>query len=96
MPGWLESAAMAQGGLTALSGGYNALFFLRYRSPLRGRRLGARVLALVNLALLLWGLRPWLAPGGPGLDLVVGVVPLVAAGAISALILRSRRRPGRR
>jgi hypothetical protein len=39
--------------ITALSSGFNAVYFLSYRSPLRRRRTGALALALLSLAILI-------------------------------------------
>lgn len=49
----LEIVALGQSVVTALSSGFNTAYFWAYRSPQRGRRLAALVLAVVNLALLL-------------------------------------------
>ena len=39
--------------ITALSSGFNAVYFSGYRSPLRKRRIGALVLALLSVAILI-------------------------------------------
>ena len=43
---------IAQYLLTALSSGFNAVYFWNYRSPRRGRRVGAMVLFGLSLALV--------------------------------------------
>ena len=74
----LEILVVAQRRLTVLSSGFNALYFLSYRALTPRRRVGARVLALANLALV-EDLR---------LSLLLGLLPLLASLAMSALILR--------
>ena len=94
--GYVGAALAVQQGLTALASAFNAHHFLSH--PYRGRRrLGALVLALVNLAFLaqalFLGLLPLLAPGPvPGLRgrLAVGVLPLAASALIALLVLRRR------
>ncbi len=39
--------------VTALSSGFNAVYFSGYRSPLRRRRIGALALALLSVAILI-------------------------------------------
>ena len=86
-----------QGALTAVSGGFNALYFAGYSSPHPARRVATLVLALVNLSFLLQGLY-WVLPIGgsssyflkSGPLLGVGLVTLMASLAITALILRQR------
>lgn len=95
---YLDGALVAQRALTAVSSGYNALHFLGYRTPGRGRRLAALILALVNAAFLGGSLHPalteWLRQdlsiGSPGL--LAGALPLLASLAISVAILRGRFR----
>ena len=76
-----------------VSGFFNAAYFLRYCSPVRGREVGARVLGVLSLGtgaqafyLLLWGWR-----GGDGFLLGEGLVVLGSL-LVSALILRAWRR----
>ena len=97
--------AAAPGALIVASGGFNAVFFARYAATQARRRLGAMVLALVNLSFLLQGLY-WLliplrtgdrpAPEN-GNALIVEIITLAASVAMTALILRQqsgRRRGG--
>ena len=60
----LLSLAAVPGALIVVSGGFNAIFFANYSATQARRRVGALVLALVNLSFLLQGLY-WLAlPSG--------------------------------
>ena len=56
----LLSLAAVPGALIVVSGGFNAIFFANYSATQARRRVGALVLALVNLSFLLQGLY-WLA-----------------------------------
>ena len=47
----IQDLTMAQYVVTALSGAFNACYFLGYRSSTRRRRIGAIVLALVSLGM---------------------------------------------
>ena len=89
---WLVTLQYA---FTALLSAANATYFLSYRSPLRRRRWGAVVLALVSIAgvaqsiffaLLFARLDGHAVPLARWL--VAGVLPLGAALLISTLILR--------
>ncbi len=78
----------------ALSSGFNALYFLSYRGVTARRRIGALVLALVNLAFLVQAVF-----GGPPFRLsqpqaaetrlawLLALLPFLAASAISGLVL---------
>ena len=69
---------------TVLSGGFNTLYFLSYPGATPRRRIAALVLALVNLAFLAQALVPGV---GPRLAALGGLVPLLAALAMTGLIL---------
>jgi hypothetical protein len=90
-----------QGALTAVSGGFNALYFAGYSTPHTARRVATLVLSLVNLSFLLqglyWTLLPVLPVGdgsshllGSGPLLMVGLITLMSSLAITVLILRHR------
>jgi len=49
----IHDIVMAQYVVTALSGAFNACYFLGYRSSAKRRRIGAIVLALVSLAIFI-------------------------------------------
>ena len=87
----LDALAVALRLGTALSSGFNTLYFLSYPGATPRRRIAALVLALVNLAFLaqaLVGGAPALVPRvGPRLAALGGLVPLLAAVAMTALIL---------
>lgn len=92
-----ENLVAIQYALTAVSSGFNAIYFLGYRSAERRRRIGAMVLSLVSLGLLIqsvfFGLFVFLRPSvftlfEPRQWLVVGALPFMGSGLISALILR--------
>ena len=94
-------ALLLQQGTTLVSSGFTALYFLRYRSPRRGRRWGALALTLVNLAFFVQGLYLGILPAAtekeaatllnnPRLVLTVGAFPLAASFLISAFIIRRR------
>ena len=94
----LLSLAAVPGALIVVSGGFNAIFFANYSATQARRRVGALVLALVNLSFLLQGLY-WLAlPLRSGYDqtlvngnaLIVELITLASSLAITALILRQR------
>ena len=94
----LLSLAAVPGALIVVSGGFNAIFFANYSASQTRRRVGALVLALVNLSFLLQGLY-WLAlPLRSGYDqtlvngnaLIVELITLASSLAITALILRQR------
>ena len=91
MPESLQILMLAQGSLTAMSGGFNAVYFARYSASDRSRRIASRVLALVNLSFLLQGLY-WAAgaAGGQreGPPPWVGLVTLMSSLAITVLVLR--------
>ncbi len=98
LPDSLQILILAQGSLTALSGGFNAVYFARYSASDRSRRIASRVLALVNVSFLLQGLY-WAADAagdqGDGPPPWPGLVTLLASLAITAMVLR-RRSGGRR
>lgn len=50
---FFEAMLVAQYLLNALSSGFNAVYFWNYRSPRRGRRVGAMVLFGLSLALVM-------------------------------------------
>jgi len=90
---------LAQALVTALSSGYNGLYFWRYRSPLPARRVGATIMTLVSLATLVESLYLGLyalPQGGPWLEssqsasllLVARSLVCVGSLAVSGLILR--------
>ena len=90
--------------LTALSSGFNAAYFWRYRSPQRGRRVGAVVLFWLSLALVLESLYFGLFALAQGLGyspefflearrwLMARGLVCLGSLAISALILRKLMR----
>lgn len=49
----IHNLVLAQYMLTALSSGFNAVYFFGYRSPTRRRRIGALTLALLSVAILI-------------------------------------------
>ena len=49
----IDQIILTQYIVTALSSGFNAVYFLSYRSPLRRRRTGALALALLSVAILI-------------------------------------------
>lgn len=49
----MYSLVFAQYIVTALSSGFNACYFFRYRSPTRRRRIGAAVLAVFSVAIFI-------------------------------------------
>ena len=79
-----------------LCSGFNALFFLHYRSTRRRRQVGARVLAVLSLGLLLeslyflvWTSSAALAmPSGPNDLLAVRLPASLGSSLITILILR--------
>ena len=94
----LLSLAAVPGALIVVSGGFNAIFFANYSATQARRRVGALVLALVNLSFLLQGLY-WLAlplrsgyhqTQENGNALIVELITLASSLAITALILRQR------
>ena len=94
----LLSLAAVPGALIVVSGGFNAIFFANYSATQARRRVGALVLALVNLSFLLQGLY-WLALSlrsghdqtlVNGNALIVELITLASSLAITALILRQR------
>ena len=94
----LLSLAAVPGALIVVSGGFNAIFFANYSATQAHRKLGALVLALVNLSFLLQGLY-WLAlplrsgyhqTSENGNALIVELITLASSLAITALILRQR------
>ena len=94
----LLSLAAVPGALIVVSGGFNAIFFANYSATQARRRMGALVLALVNLSFLLQGLY-WLAlplrsgyyqTPDNGNALIVELITLASSLAITALILRQR------
>ena len=60
----LLSLAAVPGALTVVSGGFNAIFFANYSATQARRRVGALVLALVNLSFLLQGCTGWRSLSG--------------------------------
>ncbi len=98
LPDSLHTLVLVQGALTALSGGFNAVYFARYSASDRSRRIASRVLALVNLSFLLQGLY-W--AGDAAGDQVdgpppwPGLVTLLASLAITAMVVRRRYGGGR-
>ena len=99
MPESLQVLLLAQGSLTALSGGFNAVYFARYSASDRSRRIASRVLALVNLSFLLQGLY-WAAGAAgdqrEGPPPWVGLVTMMSSLAITVLVLRRRSGGSRR
>jgi hypothetical protein len=96
----LELILLMQRGVTILLSGCNACFFLAYAQRHVRRRLGARTLALFNVALggesLTFGLVPRLLDA-PALLTTVGQfiassLSLAVALVIAALVLRHRLR----
>lgn len=93
----LQALMTIQGVLTAISGGFNALYFAGYSTSHPARKVATRVLFLVNLSFLLQGLY-WILPVGSGSShllesgplLMVGLITLMSSLAITALILRHR------
>ena len=101
-----ELTLLQQQSLIVLCSGFNALHFLGYRSSKRGRRWGAKTLALVNLAFLVQSLYLGLLPSLIGredmslllsnrLRFTVGGLPLAASLLISAFVIRWRKAKGR-
>ena len=91
MPVTTETLILTLGALTALSAGFNALYFGGYPAAERGRRIASRVLALVNVSFLLQGLY-WIATAAGGYEFGpppwLGVVTLLSSLAITALAIR--------
>ena len=93
----LQALMAIQGAFTAVSGGFNALYFAGYSTPHAARRIATLVLSLVNLSFLLQGLY-WILPVGGGTShllksgalLGLGPVTFMSSLAITALILRQR------
>lgn len=97
------SLAAVPGALIVVSGGFNAIFFANYSATQARRRVGALVLALVNLSFLLQGLY-WAAmplrsgyrqASENGNALVVELITLASSLAMTTLILRHRAGGGR-
>lgn len=94
----LQALMTVQGMLTAVSGGFNALYFAGYSTSHPARKIATLVLALVNLSFLLQGLYWTVLPAsngssnplGSGSLLLVGLITLMSSLAITALILRQR------
>jgi hypothetical protein len=90
---YLSAVALGQYLITLLSSGFNALYFWLYRTPDRGRRLGAVVMALVSLATFSEALalslagRPW-APIASLPWLGARLLVALASLTVSLLILR--------
>ena len=91
----LEAVLLAQRAVTVALSGYNALYFASYRSPRGGRRFGAAVLALINVAIgaeslafglssIAWGLG---AAASAGIQAVAASLSLAAALVMTALIV---------
>ncbi|MCZ6615496.1 MAG: hypothetical protein O6920_06930 [Chloroflexi bacterium] len=95
----METALLAQRGLTVAISAYNAIFFIRYRLRTGRRRLGAVVLAFISLAIagesIASGLLPWLLEGtsvtAAGRH-VAASLSLAVSMTIAALILRQKMR----
>ena len=93
----LQALMAVQGLLTAISGGFNALYFAGYSTSHPARKVATLVLSLVNLSFLLQGLY-WvlLVSDGPyhsigsGSLVMVGLITLMSSLAITTLILRQR------
>ena len=99
LPESLQVLTLVQGSLTALSGGFNAVYFARYSASDRSRRIASRVLALVNLSFLLQGL--YWAAGAAGDQREnpppwIGLVTMMSSLAITVLVLRRRSGGSRR
>ena len=101
----IEAALLVQRSLTVAVSAYNALYFATYRLRNGRYRLGAAVLALINLAIAgesaaFW-LLPWLMAESSGQvtaagQLVAASLSLAVSMAMAALILRQKMRKGRR
>jgi len=92
--GWQVALALERG-VVALVGSVNALALWRLRVGGR-RRWASRTLALVQVGLMAWGLDPALARLAPEgrASALMGLVPVGACLALSALLLRrALRRP---
>ena len=97
----LETVLLVQRGLTVILSGHNAFYFASYLTRRGRRRLGATVLAFINLALgvesLAFGVLPMvLLNTGTGFalssQLVAASLSLAVALVMAALILRQRIR----
>ena len=95
----LEALSVTERGFTALFSGFNVGFFLIYPQMAKRRRVGASVLALVNLAFwveaVYFGLLPSLMRldlgtllSDPRVRLLAGVAPLLASGVMTLLVMR--------
>ena len=97
----MQALMTVQGVLTAISGGFNALYFAGYSTSHPARKVATLVLSLVNLSFLLQGLYWTLLPIMPASDgssyflgsgppLMVGLITLMSSLAITALLLRQK------
>ncbi len=99
----IDQIILTQHIVTALSSGFNAVYFSTYRAPLRRRRIGALALALLSLAILIESLyftcfslsyiyneKEFLSVLllNPGLWLGVRLLLCLGSLLVSALILR--------
>ena len=98
MPESIPALVSIQGALTAISGGFNALYFAGCSTSRPARRIAFLILSVVNLGLSLQGLY-WVLltvfPDfsmllGAGPFLLIGLLPLASSLAITALVLRQR------
>jgi len=103
----MDALVLAQRAATVLCGSINALYFAGYRSRLPRRRVGAWILALVNLAFvveaLYFGVLPRLVPRAflavaldAGIQLVAGSLSMLATLAITGAIVARWRHQRRR
>lgn len=92
-----EATLVLQYLVTALSGAFNAVYFLRYRSPIWRRRIGALALALISLALMsesLYLALSWTHGGNgvlafaPTYWLAAGLLACLGSLLITGLIVR--------
>lgn len=97
----MDLVLLMQRAVTVFVSGFNAFYFYRYRSPRGGRRFGAIVLTLINLAIaaesVAFGLLPAVAIGDiawltAGSRIVASSLSLFVALTIAALIIRQQIR----
>ena len=99
----IDQIILTQYLVTALSSGFNAVYFSSYRAPLRRRRIGALALALLSVAILIESIYftcfslSYIYNGkeflsglllNPGLWLGVRLLLCLGSLLVSALILR--------